>query len=85
MEDSEILQELLSLLESNGIAIRAEHIAGGGGGLCSVKHERIFFVDKDISVGESIEIAAKAVRQLVDIEAVYLRPQIRAVIEEEGD
>lgn len=84
MVESEILQELLSLLEANGVVVRAEHLAGGGGGLCSMKDRRVFFLDKDVSDADSVAVAAKAIGQIVDIEGVYLRPQIRTIIEEQG-
>lgn len=84
MVESEILQELLALLEANGVVVRAEHLAGGGGGLCSMKDRRVFFLDKDVSDADSVAVAAKAIGQVVDIEGVYLRPQIRTIIEEQG-
>ena len=45
MNEQRILEELLALLEADGVSIRSEPLGGSGGGLCTVKGERIFFVD----------------------------------------
>ena len=81
MDEQRILDELLSLLEAQGVSIRSEPLGGTGGGLCTVKGEAIFFVDTQ---GPSSEVAAhcaEAVAKLVDIEKIYIRPEVRDFIE----
>jgi hypothetical protein len=81
MNERRILEELLALLEANGVTIRHESMAGGAGGLCTVKGRHIFFVDTQSSSADVAALAAEAVSKVVDIEAVYLRPEIRQFIE----
>ncbi|MFH1371595.1 MAG: hypothetical protein ABII09_09970 [Planctomycetota bacterium] len=81
MNEQRILEELLTLLEANSITIRREPLAGGVGGLCTVKGQRIFFVDTQSDSADVAALAAEAVSKIVDIEAVYLRPEIRQFIE----
>jgi len=81
MNEQQILDELLTLLEANGVTIRREALAGGIGGLCTIKGRHIFFVDTQSPFADVAVLAAEAVSKLVDIEAVYLRPEIRQFIE----
>ena len=81
MDERRILDELLALLEGDGVQIRKEAMGGGGGGLCAVKGERIFFLDTDSPSADTSVLCAQAIAKLVDIEAVYVRPEIRLFIE----
>ena len=81
MNEQRILEELLSLLEAKGVTIRHEAMGGGAGGLCTVKGVHIFFADTQSSSADVAAAAAEAVRKIVDIEAIYLRPEIRQFIE----
>jgi len=85
MDDRQIQNELLSLLESSGVAVRKEPLGGNGGGLCLYKGKYVFFLDTNAPVSETNEAAAKAVKRSVDVEAIYLRPRIRDYIEEQDD
>jgi hypothetical protein len=84
MNEQRILEELIMLLESNGINIRREPLAGGAGGLCTVAGRHIFFLDTQASSVEVASAAAEAVLKLIDIESIYLRPEIRQFIESHG-
>ncbi len=81
MNEQRILDELLEILEANGITIRNEPLGGSGGGLCTVKSKHIFFVDTDAPAAEVAALCAAAVAKIVDIEKVYLKPQVRQFIE----
>jgi hypothetical protein len=81
MNKHKILEELLGLLEANGVQIREEPLGGSGGGLCSVKGQWIFFVDTQAPSDTMAMICAEAVPRVVDIEQVYIRPEIREFIE----
>jgi hypothetical protein len=81
MNKQRILEELLIILEANGVKIREEPLGGNGGGLCSIKGQRTFFVDTQAPSAEMAEICAEAVSQVVDIEQMYIRPEIREYIE----
>jgi len=81
MNTQRILEELLVLLEAQGVIIRNEPLGGSGGGLCSLKGERIFFLDTEAPSAVTAVFCAEAVAQLVDIEQVYIKPEIREFIE----
>jgi len=81
MTEQRILEELLHLLEGNGVTVRNEPLGGSGGGLCTVKGQRIFFVDTQAPSAEVAAHCAEAVAKLVDIETVYVRPEVRQYIE----
>ena len=81
MNEQRILEELLVLLDANGVTIRHEPLAGGAGGLCALKGHNIFFVDTQSSSADVAALAAEAVAKIVDIENIYLRPEIRQFIE----
>ena len=81
MNEQNILDELLALLEANGVTIRSEPLGGSGGGLCTIKGENIFFVDNQASSAVSAAMCAEAVSKVVDVEQIYIKPQIRQFIE----
>ena len=76
-----ILEELLAILEANGISVRSEPLGGSGGGLCTIKKQKIFFLDTQASSAEMAPICAQAVAQTVDIEKIYIKPEVREFIE----
>jgi hypothetical protein len=76
-----ILEELLALLEANRVKIRNEPLGGRGGGLAMMRGENIFFVDTDAPSAEVATLCAEAVTKLIDVETIYLRPEVRQFIE----
>ena len=81
MNQREILDELVLLLEGSGVKIRNEPLGGSGGGLCSVKGEKLFFIDTQAPAGETSTLCAQALVKLIDIESIYIKPQVRQFIE----
>jgi len=81
MNEKRILEELLALLEAKNVKIRSEPLGGRGGGLASMKGGAIFFVDTQASSAEVAALCADAVLKLVDIETIYLRPEVRLYLE----
>ena len=81
MDTREITEELVALLEQYGVEIRREAMGGGGGGLCVIKGKKIFFVDTECPIAEMTAICSRAVNELLDIDSVYIRPQVRQVLE----
>ncbi len=69
------------MLEQNGVSIRNEPLGGGGGGLCTLKDENIFFVDTQTPNVEIAVLCAEAVAKLVNTEKVYIKPEVRQFIE----
>lgn len=80
MNKQELLDELVSILQSNGVEIRREPLGGSGGGLCTLKGQKVFFVDTQAPSNETAVLCAEAILNNVDIEDVYLKPQIREFI-----
>ena len=85
MNEQMILQELLALLEAKGITIRNEPLGGSGGGLCTIKGERIFFVDTQAPSANVASMCAEAVSKVVEIEQIFIKPQVRQFIEMHGN
>ena len=85
MNEQRILEELLALLESNSVAIRDEPLGGNGGGLCAIKGRQIFFVDTQAPSDVVAAICAQAITSVVDIEQVYIKPEVRQFIENHND
>jgi hypothetical protein len=81
MNEQRILEELLELLEANNVTIRREPLGGSGGGLCTIKGEQIFFVDTQAPSAESAALCAEAAIRVVDIEKIYIRPEVRQFVE----
>ena len=79
------MEELLALLEANSVAIRDEPLGGNGGGLCAVKGRQIFFVDTQAPSEVVAMICAQAVPKVVDIEQVYIKPEVRQFIESNNE
>jgi hypothetical protein len=85
MNDQRIVEELLALLEANRVKVRSEPLGGRGGGLASMKGETIFFVDTEASSADMATLCADAVLKLVNIETIYLRPEVRLFLEGRAD
>jgi len=85
MDEQRILQELLALLEGNGVSVRNEPLGGSGGGLCTVKGKHIFFLDTQAPSVVAAALCAEAVPKVADIEQIYVKPQIRQFIEDHGN
>jgi hypothetical protein len=81
MNTQTILEELVMLLEAHGVIIRNEPLGGSGGGLCSLKGERIFFLDTEAPSAVTAALCAEALSQVMDIEQIYIKPEIREFIE----
>ncbi|NIP24516.1 MAG: hypothetical protein GWN67_22660 [Phycisphaerae bacterium] len=81
MNEQRILEELLTLLEANGVTIRKEPLGGSGGGFCTIKGQSIFFVDTQAQSADIAPICAEAVSKVTDIEKLYIKPEVRYFIE----
>ena len=82
MDNKSILDDLLDILEKYNVKIRKDSLGGGGSGLCRIKDQYVFFADMDSSSYEVAVSCARAVSQVVDIESIYIKPQVRTFIEQ---
>ena len=85
MNEQSILEEMLTLLEAGGVIIRREPLGGSGGGLCAIKGQHIFFFDTQASSTDVAAICAEAIPQFVDVETIYIKPEVRQFIEEHSN
>lgn len=85
MNKQRIVEELLELIEQSGVTVRSEPLAGSGGGLCTIKGEKIFFVDTQASSAEMAAVCADVVTKVLDIDNIYIRPEVRQFIENHID
>lgn len=78
---SSAFDEMLDLASRIGIAVRHAHLGGGGGGLAQFKGKRQLFVDLDAHPVDQLERTAKALARLPEIEQVFLRPDVREILD----
>ena len=84
MDNQQILDELVSILEISGIQVRNEMLGGSGGGLCKLRGQQVFFLDTQASSFDCASACARAVERVIDIEQLYIKPQVRQFIEQHG-
>ena len=84
MDQQQVIDDLLELLSNQQVEIRREPMGGSGGGLCHLQEKNIFFLDTEANPVETTEQCAEAVKRLIDIDIIYLRPQVRLVLERDS-
>jgi hypothetical protein len=85
MDSASILDELLGLLQAQNIPIRRVSLDGKGGGLCKVRGQDVFFLDTQADSADIAAKCAEAVAKVVDIESIYIKPEIREILEKYRD
>ncbi len=78
---SSAFDEMLELAKRIGIAVRHAHLGGGGGGLARIRGIRQLFVDLDAHPVDQLEQTARALAPLVEIDGLFVRPDVRDVLE----
>lgn len=81
MDQQQILEELISILETNGVQVRDEPLSGHSGGLCTVRGRPVVFLDSHTNTQENADTCAQAVNRVINIEELYIKPQVRQFIE----
>ncbi len=71
----------IELLARLGVDVRDEHLGGGGGGLCRLHGRRIVFVDLDADLATRLQDSIRALATLSEIDAVYVTPALRELID----
>ncbi len=81
MDNESILAELLDLAEAQGIEIRKVRIDSEAGSLCCLRGKWVLFIDDLAPAIEQLDVVASALAGIIDIQQIYLKPQIREIIE----
>ncbi len=85
MDKKELFEELKDLAKQVGFELRQVPLAGSGGGFCRLKGHNVIFIDIDDELIEQINMIAQALSNVPEIEEIYVRPEIREIIEKHGD
>lgn len=75
MENQILLQELENIATKLDITVRYEN-GDFAGGLCRVKEENVFIINKKNSLQKKITILARELSG-VDLSAIYILPKLR--------
>lgn len=73
--------ELLCLADKIGLTVRHAHLGGSGGGLARFKDQRQLFIDLDAEPADQLEQTVKAMKQLPELENLFIRPDVRALLD----
>lgn len=76
-----VLEELIGLLDAAGVKVRREALEESRGGLCRLGGRRVLFLDTGADPLLSATLCARALQRVVDIQEIYLRPNLREFIE----
>ena len=83
MKDAQVLSDLERLCANLGVELRYEK-GDFEGGLCRIKENRIFIINKALSDKRKIRVLARELGSL-DLESVYMVPALRQIIDQHLD
>lgn len=75
------LDALLTTADEIGLTVRREPLGGDGGGYCVIRDRRTLFVDTTADLETQYEKTIAALAPLPELDARYLRPEIREDID----
>jgi hypothetical protein len=80
MKPAELYQQLQELASKLGISVSEQNLRATGvnakSGLCKVKGQQVFIMDKHLTSREKVEALSECLRQL-PLDNVYIMPAIR--------
>ncbi len=80
MKRKQIYQQLVEVAGKAGIRVLEQSLRASGvnaqSGLCRIKGESVFIMDKHLGVNEKIDILADCLRQM-PLDEIYIMPVIR--------
>lgn len=84
MKKKQTYQHLIETAEKIGIRVKEQNLRATGvnakSGLCRIKGEAVFIMDKKLPVNEKIQILASSLKHM-PIENVYIMPAVRDIID----
>ncbi len=82
MKHEDIIQELHDVAQQLGVTIRYER-GDFEGGYCILKEQKILLVNKRLMPNRKASVLAAAMQE-IGMENIFLRPALRAYIEDEA-
>jgi hypothetical protein len=76
--------ELLDVARRLGVTVRHVKLGGNGGGIAKFKNQRQLFIDQDATPIDQLEQTAKALATLEELPTVFIRPDVRKILEQWG-
>ena len=80
--ETSAFDELLDVARRIGITVRHVRLGGNGGGLAKFKNQRQLFIDQDATAIDQLEQTAKALAKLDELQTIFIRPDVRKLIDE---
>jgi hypothetical protein len=77
-------EEMIELAKRVGITVRHARLGGGGGGMALIKGQRVLFVDVDAEPLDQLEQTARGLAGLKEVSEVFVRPDVREILEKWG-
>ncbi len=74
-------EEMIDLARRIGLPVRNAHLGGNGGGLARVKGNAQLFIDLDADPLDQLEQTARAIASFSDLDGLYIRPDVREIID----
>lgn len=81
MNEAHLLQELEAVASQLSVEVRHEDLEGSRGGLIRLRGETCILLDRELPVGERVEVLAGALARL-PLEDVFLPPAVRELLED---
>lgn len=83
MDNAAIHRELEAVTEQLGVEIRVADLEGSRGGICRLGGKRFLLVDASLSLAERVRLMLDEIVDL-PLETVFVRPQVRELLETRG-
>lgn len=83
MDNAAIHRELEAVTEQLGVEIRVADLEGSRGGICRLGEKRLLLVDASLSLAERVRMMLDEIVSL-PLETVFVRPQVRKLLETRG-
>jgi hypothetical protein len=84
MKPDQLYHNLKETAEKVGITVKESNFKNTGihvsSGLCKIREEQFFIMDKRLTIREKIETLAECLREM-NLEAVYIVPAIRELLQ----
>ena len=75
------LDAVIQVFERLGVKLRKERLGGTGGGLCTLRGERVLFIDLDADPATQLDRGLAALSTVPELDSMYLVPALRERID----